>query len=211
MPTRTVKLYGKVWGNPATPATITVDFDGQQRYQGSVTTVPGIVDRRINFADEIVMATWEVGLDVVGPKALSFSVTGGDAVFHTMHANYMGARVISYKFVPEATWPSYQPSSATEVYIDSQRLNNTDFQTQYGLTKAVALAQIEPDQTQTTEQHYNDLSGTSTFESDGHDNVQIDGVPQVRNPTESELGKWVYPVLDGQTLTCTVKVVPAIV
>jgi hypothetical protein len=119
------------------------------------------MDTQVNFGDMIVMATWEIGLDVVGPNDFSFSVTGGDAIFHTMHGNYMGNVVQDGQTVP-------------------------------------------------TDQNYGDLSGPSTVESDGHDNIQINGVPQIRNATEELLGKWIWPVADGQTLTCSVQTVPSV-
>jgi len=161
MATRTVRLYGKVWGDPNLPASITVSFNGQQCYQGPVDTATGVMDTQVNFGDMIVMATWEIGLDVVGPNDFSFSVTGGDAIFHTMHGNYMGNVVQDGQTVP-------------------------------------------------TDQNYGDLSGPSTVESDGHDNIQINGVPQIRNATEELLGKWIWPVADGQTLTCSVQTVPSV-
>jgi hypothetical protein len=161
MATRTVKLYGKVWGDPAAPASITVSFNGQQCYQGPVDTVTGVMHTEVDFSDMIVMATWNIGLDVVGPNDFSFSVTGGDAIFHTMHGNYMG-----------------------NVTQDGQTI--------------------------TTDQNWGDLSGNSTLESDGHANVQINGVPQSRIATEETLGKWIWPVSDGQTLTCSVQTVPAV-
>jgi len=210
MATRTVKLYGKVWGNPESPATITVNFGGQQQYQGPVATAAGTADPHIQFQDMIVMATWEVDLAVSGSTDFAFAITGGDAIFHTMHANYMGPRIASYKFVAGAIWPAYQPSEGIIVYWDSRQLDDADFQNQYGLTKAQALAQIEPDQTLTTEQNFDDFTGPSTMESDGHNDVRIDGVPQPRIPTEGELGKWTYVVQNGQTLTCSVQALPAI-
>jgi hypothetical protein len=162
MAQRTVKLYGKVWGDPAAPASITVSFDGQQRYQGSVVTSAGVLDTTCAFDDMIVMATWEIGLDVTGPNEFSFSVSGGDAIFHTMHGNYAG-----------------------------------------NVTQAGNI--ITP-----TDQNFSDLCGPSTLESDGHNNVEIDGVLKIRNATEEQMGKWIWPVLDGQTLTCQVQTVPAI-
>lgn len=209
MAQRTVKLYGKVWGNPAVPASITVSFAGVQRYQGPVTTVDGLIDTHCDFADIIVMATWDIGLDVVGPNDFSLTVSGGDIIFHTLHGNYMGQQVL-FKFTSGAVWPAFQPSSANEVQADSQSLDDAVFGSKYALTKAEALAQIEPDQTVPTDENWNDLSGPSTIESDGHDNVMIDSVSQYRKATAETMGKWIYPVMDGQTLTCEVQTVPAV-
>jgi len=57
---------------------------------------------------------------------------------------------------------------------------------------------------------WGDLSGPSTLDSDGHDNVVIDGSPQIRNATPEQLGKWVWAVYNGQTLTCDVQTISAV-
>lgn len=209
MAQRTVKLYGKVWGNPAVPASITVSFGGVQRYQGPVTTVDGPIDVHCDFSNMIVMATWNIDLAMVGPNDFSFTVSGGDAIFHTMHGNYMGQLLIS-KFTSGAVWPAFQPSSANEVNADSQSLDDAVFDSKYALTKAEALVQIELDQIVPTDENWSDLSGPSTIESDGHDNVEINGVTQYRHATIETTGKWIYSVMDAQTLTCQVQTLPAV-
>lgn len=210
MAQRTLNLYGKVWGDPASPASITVSFDGQQRYQGPVATSIGSVDKQTAFVDMDVLATWQLELDDVGPKDLTFTITGGNAIFHVIHANYNGEQVLSWKFTPGATWPAYQPSSADEVAQDMQQLDSAAFDEKYGMGKTPASAQIEPDQVLPTDQNYSDITGPSTPESDGYNNVQIDGVPQTR-PEGAPEGKWIDAVLDGQSLICQVQVTAAVI
>lgn len=210
MAERTVRLYGKVWGDPASPASITVLFDGEPCYQGPVTTTAGVLEPAVAWSDMTVLATWPIALDVVGAKPLSFTVNDGDAVVQTLHANYMGTQVASWQFVTGSTWPSYQPASADEVAADRLQLDDAAFVDKYGLTKSQARTQIEPDVIIPTEQNWNDLTGASTLQSDGRDNVVIAGVPQLRSADASQLGKWNWTVLSGQTLTCDVQVIPAV-
>jgi hypothetical protein len=210
MAERTVRLYGKVWGDPASPASITVLFDGEPCYQGPVNTVSGALEPDVVWSDMTVLATWPIALDVVGAKSMSFTVNDGDAVVQTLHANYMGAQVTSWQFVAAQTWPSYQPASADEVAADRLQLDDAAFVAKYGLTKSQARTQIEPAVIIPTEQNWNDLTGASTLQSDGRDNVVIAGVAQTRTVTSNQLGKWNWPVLSGQTLTCDVQVIPAV-
>jgi hypothetical protein len=161
MSQRTVKLYGKAWGNPANPAEILVKFNDVTVYQGTVLTVDSELSTDVPFSDMYVLAEWQIALDVVGPNSFEFVVTGGDAIFHTLHGNY-----------------------ADRVQLESGEVLDG------------------PDS-------WGDLSGHSTIESDGHDNVKIDGIDMDRTATENELGKWTWPVYDGQTLTCDVQTVPA--
>ena len=51
--------------------------------------------------------------------------------------------------------------------------------------------------------YYSDMN-TNSAESDGKNNVQIDGVEQPRNPQNEEeaAGEWFYVVPNGSTLTC---------
>ena len=163
MADRTIKIYGKVWGNSADPATVSIKWNGQQVYNGTVPTSDDVPNASITFSDMIVMATWTIDTSVTGSQPLEISVQNGSLVFHTLHGNYM-----------------------------SNRLNED----------GSVLPPVD---------NYNDLSGPSTVESDGHNNVKINGVLQVRNPdSESEIfGKWNWLVPNAGTLTCDVVVIPS--
>lgn len=146
MASRTIKCYGKVWGDPENPATLTVTWAGTQVFQGPVTTVTGTADTSVTWEDMIELCTWEIDSSFAGSEKFTFSITNGDAVWHTLHGN-----------LPDGS--------------------------------------------------YTDLSGSSTIESDGHNNVTINEIAQVRIANESELGKWNWLVPDGATLQCDVVVI----
>jgi hypothetical protein len=162
MADRTIKIYGKVWGDSTDPATVSITWNGQQVYNGTVPTSDSSPDPQVGFPDMIVMATWAIDTSVTGSQPLEISVQNGSLLFHTLHGNYMG------------------------------NTTNIDDNT--------VLPSID---------NYLDLSGRSTVESDGHNNVKINGVLELRNATsEVELGgKWNWMVPNGGTLTCDVVVV----
>ena len=90
MPTRTVKLYGKVYGSSTEPATLTVNWDGQQIYSGTVATSSDPLDPRVVWADLDELGTWTMDTSVSGYRPLSLTIENGSMVFHTLHANYLG-------------------------------------------------------------------------------------------------------------------------
>jgi hypothetical protein len=162
MAARTIKIYGKVWGNSTNPATVSITWNEQQVYNGTVPTSDSSPDPQIAFADMIVMATWTIDTSVTGSQPLEISVQNGSLLFHTLQGNYMGDQLKKTPVVPS---------------IDN----------------------------------YSDLSGPSTAESDGYNNVKINGVLMPRTATsETELlGKWSWMVPNEGTLTCDAVVVPS--
>jgi hypothetical protein len=165
MADRTIKTYGKVWGNSSSPATVSITWNGQQVYNGTVPTSDDPPSSQIDFADMIVLGTWTIDTSITGSQPLAISVQNGSFLFQTLHGNYGGNIVEG------------SPGIIVTPSVDN----------------------------------YTDLSGPSTAESDGHNNVKINEVLQVRDPaSESEaLGKWNWLVPTDGTLTCDVVVVPA--
>lgn len=163
MADRTIKIYGKVWGNPSNPATLSIKWNEQQIYNDTIPTSDSLPSPQLAFSDMIVLATWTIDTSVTGTQPLEISVQNGSFLFHTLHGNYMG-----------------------------NQINNGE----------IVLPSID---------NYSDLSGPATVESDGHNNVKINGVLEVRTPnSEAEsFGKWNWMVPNEGTLACDVVVVPS--
>lgn len=167
MTNRTIKLYGKVYGDPSSPATLTMNFNNQLVFQGACPTSGDPVDLAVSFMSMDVLSTFEIDTAISGATPLTVTVQDGSMIFHTFHANYSGNITETVGNVTTVITPS----------VDN----------------------------------WDDLTGASTTESDGYDDVQIDGIPSPRNPmTEGEaLGKWNYFVPNGSVFTCSVQVKPA--
>ena len=166
MADRTIRIYGKAWGDPSNPATISVNWNGQTVYNGAVDTATGQPDPLVPFASMIMLSTWTISTDVVGPVPFSIAVTNGSLALHCFHGNYAG-NVYNSEIPPVVVVPS----------IDN----------------------------------FQSLSGPTTAESDGKNNIQIAGISYVRTPkTEQEsTGSWTWLINPGQTLTCDAVVIAA--
>ena len=166
MADRTIRIYGKAWGDPSNPATISVNWNGQTVYNGVVDTADGSPDSRVPFASMTMLYTWTISTDVVGQVPFSITVTNGSLAFNCFHGNYMG-NVYNSEIPPVIVTPS----------IDN----------------------------------FQSLSGPSTPESDGKNNVEIAGISYVRNPTDEQesSGSWTWLINPGETLTCDAVVIAA--
>jgi hypothetical protein len=166
MADRTIRIYGKVWGDPSNPATISVNWNGQIVYNGAVDTAAGSPDSMITWDSMTMLSSWTISTDVVGQVPFSIAVTNGSLVLNCFHGNYAG-NVYNSEIPPVLVIPS----------IDN----------------------------------FQSLSGAATTESDGKNNVQIDGIPAVRNPTDAQeaTGAWNYLISPGATLTCDAVVIAA--
>ena len=163
MASRTLKLYGKVYGDSDNPATMVASWNNQEIYSGPVPTTSDVVNPRLTWDEMEQIATWEIDTSESGPVPLEITVGNGTMLFHTFHANYFG-NILDGNVIVTPTVDNYQ-----------------------------------------------DLTGPSTIESDGYDNVQIGGESKERSPQdESEaLGKWNYIVPPGSTFSCIVQVLPS--
>jgi len=89
MADRTVKMYGKAYG--ANPVAVTVNFNDVEVFNATVTSVNEDVDQRVDWADLIELCGFTIDTSVSGNVPISITVSGGDLIFHTFHANYAGA------------------------------------------------------------------------------------------------------------------------
>ena len=166
MANRTLKMYGKVFGNSADPATIIVHWAGQQIYSGTIATVTEPVDPQLTWPNMDQLMDWTIDTSVEGPTPLTITVENGTALFHVIHANYCG-----------------------------------DITEKVGNVTTVITPSVD---------HWDDITGPSTEESDGYNNPTIDGILQPRPEiTIEKLGKVNRVFYSGSTFECSVDVRPS--
>lgn len=219
MPIRTVKLMGKLWGDPANPASINVVWNGVPVYSGTATTVSGsfgFIDR--NLLDEL--CSWTMDTTISGSVPLAISVSNGTLGWGTLLSNYTNF-VNELQFKAGTVWPATTPTNADFLIEDANTLNDSDFQTKYGVDKNTACDTVESVIVQDFDVVFADIAiprYISNFRDDGKHNVKIDGSSVFRRWPDGDtpLGTtipcvptWVYRVPPGSTLTCDVNVVPA--
>jgi hypothetical protein len=198
MTTRTNKLLGRIWGDPANPATITVNFNGAQVYTGTAPTVAGVLESP--YLGELdTLCQWSDDTSVTGLIPVSVSVLNGSLlVSHVAVTHYRGSH--SFALNPGAVWPSHVPATAEEVTTDARLLDATAFESKYGLTKDQASANYTVTIVTPPEEFFTDPN-INSLESDGKFNIKIDGVAQIRDTTRFPIGgEWRWAVGSGSTI-----------
>lgn len=137
MATRTNRLMGKVWGDPANPATVVVNYNGQQVFNGTVTTTEGSADPQLPDEDYEIVCSWTGDSAVNGSVPTSITVTNGDAVIKSIMMNECRPIEQAVEKV-DAVWPAYHPATRDEVQGDRMNLSAEDFFTKYGATSSIA-------------------------------------------------------------------------
>lgn len=196
MATRTLKLRGMVWGNPANPATLTVSWNSTQVFSGTVDTVEGVPDRFIIAQNMPFLCTWTNDTSQSGFIPLVLTISGGVMAWGTIVGNYYQQESDAQSY---AAWRD-------GMQADIDTLTEAQFDAKYGWTKVAAEEAIALNSPANT---YVDISGIGSVDSDGHDNVVINGVPGERTVWEDEIGAWTWIIPDGGTLTCDVKCLQA--
>ena len=175
MATRTFRFFGKAY-TTGSPVSVTLDFNGQVVYTGTIPATTGITPGK-NGEALVQMFTFTADTSVSGAIPVEMSVSGGDLFWGVFDANYAGP---VYEVDPNNPGPD--PKNPNMIIVTPSSEN-------YGPV-------FYP-----------------TLETDGRDNVQIDGVAApprvVVNP--DELGGWQYLVRNGSVLTCTQQIDSAIV
>jgi len=87
MTTRTVKMYGKVYGENVS---LQASFNGSEILNGTVASTDQPVDQTIDWDGLDVVATFSLDSSVSGNVPFTATVTGGSFVFQTFHADYCG-------------------------------------------------------------------------------------------------------------------------
>lgn len=219
MPTRTVKLMGKLWGDPSNPASINVTWNSIPVYSGTAPTLAGNFEYlEFNQLDEL--CSWSMDTAISGPVPLAISVANGTLGWGTLLSNYTNF-INQLQFKAGTTWPITTPASAEALMVDANDLDDAGFQSKYGVDKTTACNAVESVIVQGFDVVFADIAiprYISNFRDDGKNNVKIDGSPVFRRWADTDIPPgatvpcvttWTYRVPPGSTLTCDVNVIPA--
>jgi hypothetical protein len=206
MATRTYQLIGKVYGDSATAATVSVKLNGTQEFLGDVT--PEAVFTTVDALASVVVCQWQTDGTETGDGStnvtvpVEISVTNGDLVFENILMNQIhGSGTFSFK--PDAVWVNYTPATIDDLDLDRKNLSTEEFTTKYGFAPVEIYSRLDIVVNSDRQTLFVDPWSSNYAESDGRDNVKIDGVPNLnRKESGATQGTWKYVVLNGQTLTC---------
>jgi hypothetical protein len=193
MAIRTYRLNCKIWGNSSNPATVTVNYNGNQVFSNTVSTIDGPMNLE---AEELLpLISWEAdtATDVGGLNIpVSVTVQNGSMLLRDIVINQMYA-VETFDLVSDSHWPAHMPASALDVILDWVNLTDADFETKYGQTKAVAYTTSRPGDAPDPSKRLRYVTTTRSIEDnfivpnlrdgrmgqDPRSNILVDGEPQV--------------------------------
>lgn len=137
--------------------------------------------------------------------SIALTPTGGTVIWEGIHTNFTGSLYEFVSFKDTAVWPAHVPATIDELRFDLESLSHSEFDEKYGhvllnnnVTKVTVLDSSLRFQT---------INQTNTVESDGRDNIHIDGVPQSMDLDARRagvIGDWGWTVNSGQTITADI-------
>jgi len=167
---------GKVWGDPANPATLVVNYNGQEVFNGTVNTVAGEVNSQIDDANMDILCSWTGESSVNGTIPTSITVTNGTAVIKTIVMNE--CRDLNQAVEkPDAVWPSYRPATAYEVHRDRNTLSDADFVAKYGAPSSIAYTNYEVTDLASKTDHFMTPNPDGFTRLDNKVDVALNGTP----------------------------------
>lgn len=205
MAIRTYQLIGKVYGDSATAATVSVKLAGTQEFLGDIT--PEAVFTTVDALSSVVVCQWQTDGTEAGDGStnvtlpVEISVTNGDLVFENILANQIrNSGLLSFK--PDAVWVSHTPATIDELNLDRKNLSTEEFTTKYGFAPVEIYSRLDMVSNSDRQTLFVEPWSSNYAVSDGRDNVKIDGVTNLsRAEAGATTGTWKYVVLNGQTLT----------
>lgn len=87
MTTRTVKMYGKAYGENVS---LQASFNNVEIVNGTITSTNTASDNTVSWENLDIIATFSLDSSITGDVPFTATVTGGTFVFHTFHADYCG-------------------------------------------------------------------------------------------------------------------------
>lgn len=209
MATRTNRLIGKVWGDPATPGTIVVHYNGAVVFSGTVPTSSGTVNPDLPLDQFDILCSWDGDSSVEGTIPVSISeVQNGVVQLYNIRMNEI-SEVVDSVFKPNVSWPGYVPSTVDEIRSDRAILTDAEFLTKYSAQKSLYWQVIDSTVTVSIQDNFINPYPVTT-DTDGKNNVLLDGVDVSRSVPLTNTGIWQYTIPTESTLTFNLLVSPRV-
>lgn len=189
-----------------------VTMNGQTMFDQIIAT-PNLSQADFWSADlGVPIIVFDFPMDLHGAIPFTLTVDGGKMTWSLTETNYHGdvKEMVDFK-LEDGIWPNGVPSSKQEVWDDINSLTPEQLITKYTEeASANAIYQI----TIPSADNWQDVNGENTAESDGRDNVRIDGIPRPINIALREsgvaMGDIHYQIESGSTFACDLIVVPPV-
>lgn len=117
-PTRTLRFYGKAYGE--TPVSLTVSINGNELFNGPVSTAPGTPPRGLANNEQEILFTvpFPRGATGRGSFPMTVAVSGGDSVIlGSIDSNYAPTGV-GTDTGADTYWGVYNGDARSDVQID---------------------------------------------------------------------------------------------
>ena len=209
MTLRTAKLLGRAYSDSGS-VSLDIAWNGADAWSGTVLT--HALDQRPLDAmtGRDFLCEWHFPMHVHGEVPIRISVTGGEFWWQAVWFNHAFLNhTQELKLV--TTWPAYQPSSGREAIDDFRILSEAEFSSKYG---EAALDNFERRVVTASEENFSsnfELLSNPQVDTDGKNNVRIDGVAQHMDlalRSQGALGDWLWRVNHGQIIEADVLVAP---
>ena len=209
MTLRTAKLLGRAYSDSGS-VSLDIAWNGVDVWSG---TVPAhALDQRALDAmtPRDFLCEWQFPMGVHGEVPIRISVSGGEFWWQAVWFNHAFVNH-AWQLKLDTTWPAYQPSSSQEVLDDRNSLSEADFSSKYG---EAAQDNFERRTVTPSEENFCSnflLLSNPQVDTDGKNNVRIDGVAQHMDlalRSQGVLGDWLWRVNHGQIIEADVRVAP---
>lgn len=220
MAIRTNRLIGNVWGDSTNPATITVEYNGSEVFNGTVATASLPRTHATIDPDSEIICTWETDSSVAGeniPVRITVNGLGEGGVLNvwSITMNHLQAGVTK-ALRAEAVWPGYKPATIDEFEADINArtgLSDEDFYAKYTAYKSPlhpeSIKYVNREYTITVPIETNFIMSVGGKMSDAKKNIKINGVELTIEREPGEDGNWPVEIHDGDVLEFDLFVSPA--
>jgi len=136
---------------------------------------------------------------------ITLTPSGGTVIWEGIHTNFIGSLYEIVSFKDTAEWPKHVPATIDELSLDIAELSRSEFDEKYG--HILLSNNVNRVVTLDTALRFRTIHQLNTVESDGRDNIHIDGVPQTMDLDARRagvIGDWGWAINHGQTISADI-------
>ncbi len=197
MATRTCRIMGLAFGDPANPATMTVDFAGERVFSGTVPTRAGPAVE-VSWDQHDILCSWNTMVNLGDTVSIAISVINGPIKIGLFGMNNRGDKV-DPRIKDNITWPSYQPGNIDDLLADLSSMEKSAFESRYGFPNSRLDQYIEGVVTTPAQDFF------PSFPRTAYSNVKVNDQPGEKNPGPLQFRRLTnfphYDLDSGETLS----------